>query len=98
LLKGYWPVGRATVDNGYRDIHTDFAQIRVPEFTIELHWGFQHLLGYLRTWSAVQRWEQEHRQDPVSLFQPGLARAWGDNRQQHLVRWPLHFVAGYPQS
>ena len=97
LLEGYWPAGRAIVDNGYRDIHTDFAQIRVPEFTIELHWSFQHLLGYLRTWSAVQRWEQERGQDPVSIFQPRLASAWGDINQQHLVRWPLHFVAGYPR-
>ena len=98
LLKGYWPAGRATVDNGYRDIHTDFAQIRVPDFAIELHWSFQHLLGYLRTWSAVQRWENEHQRDPVTLFLPRLATAWGNSGQQHLVRWPLHFVAGYPGS
>lgn len=96
LLEGYWPTGRAMVDNGYRDILTAFAQIRVPEFAIQLHWSFQHLLGYLRTWSAVQRWESEHQQDPVTLFLPQLTAAWGDTGQQHFVRWPLHFVAGYP--
>lgn len=96
LLAGYWPAGRACVDNGYRDIHPDFPRIRVPDFAIQLHWSFEHLLGYLRTWSAVQRWEQQHQQDPVSIFQPALASAWGDIHQQLLVRWPLHFVAGYP--
>ena len=96
LLNGYWPAGRASVDNGYRDILTDFPAIRVPDFAIQLHWSFEHLLGYLRTWSAVQRWEAEHQQDPLDLFLPRLTKAWGDTSQQHFVRWPLHFVAGYP--
>jgi len=96
LLKEYWPAGRASVDNGYRDIFTDFPRINVPDFAIQLHWSFEHLLGYLRTWSAAQRWEAEHQQDPLNLFLPRLTQAWGNTGQQHLVRWPLHFVAGYP--
>lgn len=95
LLKGYWPAGRVSVDAGYRDIPTDFPQIQVPAFAIELHWDFKHLLGYLRTWSAVQRWEREHGKDPLVIFLPRLTTAWGDTKQQRFVRWPLHFVAGY---
>lgn len=98
LLGDYWPAGRASVDNGYRDIRTDFPQIRVPYFAIELHWSFEHLLGYLRTWSAVQRWQSEHNQDPLRILLPRLKQAWGNSDQRQFVRWPLHFVAGYPGS
>lgn len=95
LLGDYWPAGRASVDNDYRDIVTGFARLKVPDFAIELRWSLAHLLGYLRTWSAVQRWEGAHGKDPVSLFQARLQTAWGDNPQQ-FIRWPLHLVAGYP--
>ncbi len=96
LLNDYWPTGRASVDAGYSDITPDFPRIKVPDFAIELHWGFAHLIGYLRTWSAVQRWEREHHRDPVEIVLPRLTLAWGDTSQQRFVRWPLHFVAGYP--
>ena len=96
LLKGYWPAGRASVDAGYRDIQTDFAQIRVPAFAIQLHWSFAQVLGYLRTWSAVRLWQREHGRDPLQIFSSRLSAAWGDTQQQHLVCWPLHFVAGCP--
>jgi hypothetical protein len=84
------------VDACYRDIQTDFAQLRVPAFTIQLHWSFAHMLGYLRTWSAVQLWQREHGRDPLQGFIPELRAAWGDTQQEHLVSWPLHFIAGCP--
>lgn len=96
LLKGYWPAGRASVDAGYSDIQTDFARIQMPPFAIQLHWSFSQVLGYLGTWSAVQLWQREHGRDPLKIFSSRLRAAWGDTQQQHLVCWPLHFVAGRP--
>jgi SAM-dependent methyltransferase len=98
LLKGYWPQGRASVDAGYSDIQCDFPRIRVPDFAIELDWTFAQLTGYLKTWSAVQRWQGEHGRDPLELIHDRLADAWGDTEQRQFVRWPLHFISGYPLS
>ena len=95
VLKEYWPMGRASVDAGYRDIQCGFPRIRVPDFAIEVNWTFAQLIGYLKTWSAVQRWQSEHGKDPLELIHARLAQAWGDTALQ-FVRWPLHFVAGYP--
>ncbi len=98
LLAGYWPAGRASVDAGYADIHCDFPRLTPPAFAIELEWQFAQLLGYLRTWSAVQQWERQHGRDPLEEFLPRLQAAWGDLHQQRVVRWPLHFVAGFPHA
>jgi len=95
-LNGYWPPGRASVDAGYQDIQPPFPRLAVPELAIEAHWHFDHLLGYLRTWSAVQRWERQHGCDPVAELTPALRHAWGDVNQPRVVRWPLHFLAGIP--
>ena len=96
-LHGYWPVGRASVDAGYRDIQPPFARIAVPDFAIELHWDLAQLLGYLSTWSAVQKLEQASGRDPLQSLLPALRHAWGDGQQKRFVRWPLHFLAGFPK-
>ncbi|MDG9923723.1 MULTISPECIES: class I SAM-dependent methyltransferase [unclassified Pseudomonas] len=95
-LGGYWPSGRASVDAGYRDIQPPFARIEVPAFAIELEWDLQQLMGYLGTWSAVQKLEQASGRDPLPELLPKLRRAWGDGQQKRFVRWPLHFLAGLP--
>jgi SAM-dependent methyltransferase len=95
-LGDYWPQGRASVDAGYRDIQVPFVTIEPPELAIEAHWNMHQLLGYLRTWSAVKQWQQVHGRDPVAQLAPELAQLWGDPERQRRIRWPLHFLAGYP--
>lgn len=95
-LGGYWPAGRASVDAGYRDIQPPFARIAVPAFAIELEWNLAQLEGYLGTWSAVQKLQQASGRDPLLELQPRLRQAWGDGQQKRFVRWPLHFLAGFP--
>lgn len=95
-LKGYWPAGRASVDAGYRDIQAPFPHVQTPSFAIELQWQLEQLIGYLQTWSAVQKKTQACGQDPVLEMLPELRQAWGDGQQKRFARWPLHFLAGFP--
>ncbi len=95
-LGGYWPEGRSSVDVGYSDIDNPFTPCTPPDSAMESSWTLEHLLGYLRTWSAVQRYEQENATDPVSQLLPELQQIWGDAKQPRFVRWPLHFLAGTP--
>lgn len=97
-LQGYWPPGRESVDNHYRDLQPPFQRIRLPALSIHAQWTLAQLLGYLRTWSAVQRWERQHGRDPVADIAAALSEAWGDGDQPRRVSWPLHFVAGYPSG
>jgi SAM-dependent methyltransferase len=93
-LNGYWPSGRQSVDAGYRDIHSPFTLLEPPQLALEATWSFDHLLGYLRTWSAVQAWERQHGRDPVTDLAPALRSAWGNINTPRFIRWPLHFLAG----
>lgn len=95
-LGGHWPQGRASVDAGYRDIQAPFARIGVPDFAIGLEWDLAQLLGYLGTWSAVQKLQQASGRDPLLDLLPKLEKAWGAPQRRRFVRWPLHFLAGRP--
>lgn len=95
-LAGYWPAGRASVDAGYSDILCPFPRIEPPPYALQAQWSLDHLVGYLRTWSAVQRWEQKNGRDPVAALEPALRAAWGDINQPRIIKWPLHFLTGIP--
>ncbi len=95
-LGGYWPAGRASIEAGYRDIDSPLQPIVMPAFSMQAQWSFDHLLGYLRTWSACQLWERKNGRDPVADVAPALEKAWRDVKQPRFVNWPLHFLAGSP--
>jgi len=88
LLGPYWEPERKLVEQGYRNIAVPFDAIAVPPFAMQLQWTFEHLLGYLGTWSPRKPFFAEKRQDALELALPRLREAWGahDGRP---VRWPL---------
>ena len=89
IVGRYWPAERKIVGRGYRDLPFPFAEMETPEFAIEVRWSGPHLLGYLRTWSATQRYLAAKGHDPVDLVALDLARAWGNTNEERLAVWPL---------
>jgi SAM-dependent methyltransferase len=89
IVGPFWPPERRIVENGYRDLPFPFLEIKAPPFQIEERWTLEHLLGYLRTWSATQRFIAEHKTDPVDQITPDLAKTWGKAAEERLAVWPL---------
>ena len=56
-------------------------------------WTWQELVGYLSTWSAVQRFRQERNYDPVEHLSKRLRRAWGTATHRK-VHWPVALRVG----
>ena len=85
----WWPPERAMVEDGYASIRMPFPELDVPALHMSRSWNLSELVGYLRTWSAVQRFLKERGEDPVFTLEAALERAWGDPGNRHTVRWPL---------
>ncbi|MFN0177669.1 MAG: class I SAM-dependent methyltransferase [Gemmatimonadales bacterium] len=85
----FWPGERVYVDQGYRTVSIPFRELAPPPFEMEADWSFDHLLGYLRTWSAVARYAKARGDDPVALVAPELARHWGAPDLVRRVCWPI---------
>lgn len=90
----FWPPERRLVDRGYRDIDFPFTEISPPSFQMEERWTFDQLLGYLRTWSATQRFLRERGFDPVTELATELRPCWGEPNKARVVHWPLHLRIG----
>jgi len=89
IVGPFWPPERRLVGRGYRKMPFPFHEIETPEFQIEVRWSLGHLLGYLRTWSATQRFLAANERDPVELVEPDLGRAWGNPSERKRAIWPL---------
>jgi len=90
----YWDFERKLVEDGYRTIPFPFAELKTPEFAIEASWSLPHLVGYLQSWSATQKFIAANNRDPTESVSRELAEIWGNPSQARAVRWPIHLRAG----
>lgn len=93
-IGSYWPSERGHVDNGYRDLAFPFEPIATPDFDMARQWTLAQLLGYIGTWSAVQRYRKANGGAELDDFAARLAARWGDPSRARQVSWPLLVRAG----
>jgi SAM-dependent methyltransferase len=94
IVGPFWPPERRHVDTGYAELPFPFPQIEPPKLAMKEHWTLSRLLGYLGTWSAVQKYIHEKGIDPLNQIREELTHAWGDPTHKRIVRWPLAIKIG----
>ena len=90
----FWPAERRHVESGYLTLPFPFAEIAPPPFSMQVQWTLAELLGYVRTWSATQRYKEELGRDPVEQLELRLAPVWGDRLTRRMIAWPLSLRVG----
>lgn len=91
-VDAWWPPERRIVEDRYRAIELPVPGLASPEFEMTTHWSVEAMLGYLRTWSACQRYLRDRGRDPVSAPEDALRSRWGSSERE--VRWPLALKLG----
>ena len=96
IVGPYWPPERKIVEDRYRGVQFPFTEIPVPPFALEQPLTRHGLEGYLRTWSATQRYRVARPDDdPLSHIAPVLRAEWPDPGEVRIVHWPLFVRAGH---
>jgi SAM-dependent methyltransferase len=88
-----WPAERRYVELGYRTLPFPWQEEPAPVFVLETDWGLDDVVGYLATWSAVQRYKDRVGRDPLPALRPRLAELWPPTGTRRL-RWPIHLRIG----
>jgi SAM-dependent methyltransferase len=88
LLGPYWDPERRMVEDGYRSVAFPFEELAAPSFAMHLDWSFEHLIGYLGTWSPRPRFRAERGQDALEIVLPRLEAAWAGAGERPVL-WPL---------
>ncbi len=89
----FWDFERRLVETGYQTIEFPFIELSPPIFQMQAEWTLDHVLGYLRTWSATQAFAKARGFDPVEALAKDLQRVWkGEPRR--VITWPLSLRIG----
>ncbi|HEX2845199.1 MAG TPA: class I SAM-dependent methyltransferase [Chitinophagaceae bacterium] len=91
-LKDYWDEERKYVDDGYQSIPFPFEQIVSPQFFITNYWSLQEMEGYLRTWSALQKFMKVNGNDPIKELIDKLREYWPEEKAK--IVFPVHLKLG----
>lgn len=93
IIGPYWDAERKYIDENYLTIPFPFEEIAVPAIENRLEWTFDHLIGYLETWSAVKHYIRENQQNPIELIRTELRKAWGETKTRNVI-FPLLLRVG----
>jgi len=88
IVGPFWPPERELVED-FADLPFPFHEIEPREFEMTARWNLDHLIGYLGTWSATQRFISARGSDPLNETADELRITWGDPQQMRKVIWPL---------
>lgn len=90
----YWPPERRHVESAYRELPFPWREVAAPAFELRLEWNLDSLIGYIGTWSAVQRCLEATGADPLPELRAELAKHWNSPATPRSVIWPLHLRVG----
>ncbi len=93
-IGAFWPPERRLVDEGYRTIALPIDELDVPPFDLVADMTLPQFLGYVETWSAVQRCLASRGRDTLDAFARSVAQRWGIPSTLRRVTFPLHVRAG----
>ena len=94
IVGPFWPPEREYVKSRYKTLPFDLPEIAAPPFFMNVNWSLPRLLGYLETWSAVQRYMEKHEVNPILSLNASLLPFWGEPDTARLIRWPLILKIG----
>jgi len=77
----FWPPERTLIEK-FEQLPFPFPETETPRFEMSVQWKLEHLIGYLRTWSATQRFIAANRRDPLKEIAAELGAAWGDTNNR----------------
>lgn len=89
----FWAPEHHLIHAGYRTLAMPIDELEAPAFEIVERWSCARYLGFLRTWSSVQRLIAAEGEAKVVAFEASLTEAWGRERERAVV-WPLVMRAG----
>lgn len=93
-IGAFWPPQRRLVDEGYRSVALPIDELDVPPFDLVADMTLAQFLGYVETWSAVQRCLATRGRESLDAFSRSVAERWGVPSTLRRVTFPLYVRAG----
>ena len=93
VTKPYWDYERRYVEEKYNTVEFDYELLPVKDFETVLHWQREDLLGYVSSWSAVQKFIKQNGHSPVPMLEVEINKLWPAGEVKKVV-FPIYLKLG----
>jgi ubiquinone/menaquinone biosynthesis C-methylase UbiE len=80
----YWDAARKYVDENYETVKFNFDNAGKKQFSSTVHWDREQFIGYLSSWSAVQKFQEQKGFSPIDLIREDLYKIWPESEVKQL--------------
>ncbi|HTO78542.1 MAG TPA: class I SAM-dependent methyltransferase, partial [Methylocystis sp.] len=94
ILRPFWDAASTYYFSRYENLPFPFTPIDSPRFFVPIAHSQDELGKFLSTWSALKKYRQREKADPLSLIARELDAAWRLAPPALPLRVPLHMRAG----
>jgi ubiquinone/menaquinone biosynthesis C-methylase UbiE len=93
ITKPYWDYERRYVEELYETVDFDYERLPPKNFESVLFWKRQDLIGYISTWSAIQKYMKVNGRSPVPGIEQIIDRLWPEHEVKKVV-FPIYLKLG----
>lgn len=91
IVDAYWDKERGFWHQEYANIKYPLHRFERKDFTYTTKWRYEHLEGYLNSWSSVQHFIRKEKYNPTTEFLAPFKKDWA---QPKVVDFPIFLYAG----
>ena len=93
ITRPYWDYERKYVEEKYETVEFDYDLISIKTFDSILHWQREDLLGYISSWSAIQKMIKVNGHSPIPIIEEEIKKCWAEGEVKKVV-FPIYLKLG----
>jgi ubiquinone/menaquinone biosynthesis C-methylase UbiE len=93
VTKPYWDYERKYVEELYATVEFDYELLPVKQFETTLNWQREDMIGYISSWSAIQKYIKANGHSPISIIEEELNKFWPEGEVKK-VSFPIYLKLG----
>ena len=93
VTKLYWDYERRYVEEKYTTVEFDYDLLPVKTFDSILHWQREDLIGYISSWSAIQKYIKVNGHSPIPIIEEEINKLWPKDEVKKVI-FPIYLKLG----
>jgi ubiquinone/menaquinone biosynthesis C-methylase UbiE len=93
ITKPYWDYERKYVDEKYETVEFDYELLPIKKFETVLNWQREDLIGYVSSWSAIQKFIKTNGYSPIPQLEEQVNKIWSADETKQ-VSFPIYLKLG----
>jgi ubiquinone/menaquinone biosynthesis C-methylase UbiE len=93
VTRPYWDYERKYVEEKYTTVEFDYDLLPAKSFDTILNWQREDLIGYISSWSAIQKFIKVNGHSPVPIIEEEIKKLWPEGEVKKVV-FPIYLKLG----